>query len=82
MIFCQIALLSVWVKVQNMPRKDGKKPFEESFWYWRDFTSYLKTIGALAGFLLVVTVLANDQEWFKVTLGTLSSGVEAMMPLP
>ena len=65
-----------------MPRADGKKPFEESFWYWRDFTEYVKTIGGVTAVLTVVTIVASEQEWFKLTLGTLSSGVEAMMPLP
>ena len=71
----------MWVRVQNMPRPD-RKPFVESFWYWRNFSEYLETIGGLAAFLAVVTYLASDQAWFKLFLGSLSSGVEAMMPLP
>jgi len=31
------------------------EPFVESFWHWKQFSSYLITIGALAAFLAVVT---------------------------
>ena len=52
------------------------EPFVESFWHWKQFGSYLITIGALSTFLAVVTFLGSGQTWLNVTLGTLSSGIE------
>ena len=34
------------------------EPFVESFWHWKQFSSYLITIGALAASLAVVTFFA------------------------
>jgi len=83
MIFCQLGLLYMWVKLQNQRIKDdGAKKFVESFWYWKEFKSYLKTLGIVTSALIIVTAFAHDQVWFCVTLGTLSSGVEALLGVP
>ena len=52
------------------------KPFTESFWVWRSFSSYTKTLTVIAIVLLVLTTFGNSHIWFNVLLGTLSSGVE------
>eukprot|EP00354_Favella_ehrenbergii_P002436 CAMPEP_0170457804 /NCGR_PEP_ID=MMETSP0123-20130129/4967_1 /TAXON_ID=182087 /ORGANISM="Favella ehrenbergii, Strain Fehren 1" /LENGTH=129 /DNA_ID=CAMNT_0010721705 /DNA_START=36 /DNA_END=425 /DNA_ORIENTATION=- len=83
MILCQLALLFMWVKVMNKPRNSSEpKEFVESFWHWKDFINYVKTLGFMTAILVVITVIAHDQVWFAVTLGTLSSGIEALLGVP
>lgn len=53
-----------------------KQPFVESFWHWKQFNSYLVTIGGITAFLTVITFFGHEKEWFRIVLGTLSSGIE------
>ena len=82
MILCQLGLLFIWVRVQNMPRQETTKPFQSFFWHWNHFLPYIKTLGIMTAILTVITMLASDELWFSVTLGTLSSGIEALLGVP
>ena len=78
-VFCQLALLFIWVKVNNKSSKskdaDGKPP-AESFWFWRSFSSYLSTVAQITAVLAIATYFFAGEKQFDIILGTLSSGIE------
>jgi len=61
-----------------MKTADGSpvKPFAESFWVWKQFSSYVNTLLVMSVTLLVLTYFGHSHVWFNVALGTLSSGIE------
>ena len=58
------------------------KAFKQSFWVWDSFHNYLFHIGMMVGVLAGMTFQFKEQIWFAQILGTLSSGVESLMPFP
>jgi len=61
-----------------MKTVDGSpvKPFVESFWVWKQFSFYVKTLFVMGVTLMILTYFGHSHKWFNVALGTLSSGIE------
>jgi hypothetical protein len=55
---------------------------KESFWYWNDFKTYLIYIGKFTAVVGLLTAAFNSFPLFVVTVGFLSSGVEALLGIP
>jgi hypothetical protein len=54
----------------------------ESFWYYKDYTQYIKVMAIMIVVLSLLTGFLRDSEFFIATLGTWSSLIEAMLGLP
>ena len=62
---------------------DGKKPFkDQSFWYWNSFSTYVTCLAAFASTLAVLTFMLKENKMYGELLGTMSAGVEALLPVP
>lgn len=57
-------------------------PFVESFWYWNKFSSYLLCIAAMNAALFLTTYIGQENKAYVAILGTMSSGVEALLGTP
>ena len=78
MIIAQLILLHFWTKI----RRSNKYSDKESFWHWNHFSSYVKCLLAMTLVLLISTRLLHTSPLYQTILGSLSSGIEAFLPLP
>ena len=65
----------------NLPEVASEN-FVRSFWYWDTFSSY---VHALAFMVLVIGLMSfiwRDDHTFAATIGTISSGIEALIGIP
>jgi hypothetical protein len=96
-IMTQLAMLWVVVKVENGPQRGGpgvtmapRRRVERSFldfraadfWKWTDWESFLLFELCLVVVAMTVTGVFHPASWYTSALGTLSLGIEAMLPLP
>lgn len=56
--------------------------FVESFWYYKQYSHYVKVMLSIIVFMALFTILMSENAYFIGTLGTLSSVVEAMLGIP
>ena len=76
----QCVLIFFWVKIMT---DDGKKPFkDQSFWYWNSFSTYVTCLAAFGSTLAVTTFMLKENKMYGELLGTMSAGVEALLPVP
>ena len=59
-----------------------KDVFVESFWYYQNYTSYLKGIGIMTVILSILTFIFRNSPVFIATMGPWSSMIEAMLGVP
>jgi hypothetical protein len=70
----------------HAPRRAKERSFLDfkvaDFWRWTDWESYLLFHATLFVALLALTGLFHPAAWYTEAIGTLSLGVEALLPLP
>ena len=66
----------------NATNAKGEDVFVESFWYYQNYTSYLKGIAILTLGMFVLTAVFQDSLVFVATMGSMSSLIEAMLGIP
>lgn len=54
----------------------------EDFWQWTDFLSYTLATMSFSVFCLCATGMFINQQWLPRILGSLSLGIEALLPVP
>lgn len=97
-ILAQFGMLWVVLKVQNenarsmssgaalAARRHKDKTFldfkMEDFWAWNDWESYALAQACFLVTMMLFTGLVYPAAWYTEVLGTLSLGIEALLPLP
>lgn len=72
----------VKVNAFNGADQEEADQFVQSFWYWRDYSSYLLAFFVMTAILTVFTFICKDSKGYQIFLGVMSSLIEALLGLP
>ncbi|RKP09839.1 PQ loop repeat-domain-containing protein [Thamnocephalis sphaerospora] len=82
MMGTQLVLLHLCLRCRAFDEPNGAWMRERSLWRWPLFEDYVSFLTKLSVGLALLQLFLGQQEWYVETIGFLSVGIEAALPVP